>query len=167
MFKLFSGEPFWLTLIEAADKAPAARGLFAPVDNEARSAALDAAAAVKTDGGSARQGGDAFTAELIRRCLLDWEGIGDAKGKPVPCTAETRELAIRDPRLFAAIDAKFVMPALAEEQEKNASGRSPGGNSAGATPAKPTAPRARAAVKTAPSKSTASKPRKAGASGRS
>ena len=78
--------------------------------------------------------------------ILDWEGVGDADGKPVPVTPEAAAALIDVWPLFEAFQARYVAKGLLLDQEKNASAPSPSGTSAGATAtARPVRRRARAA----------------------
>ena len=78
--------------------------------------------------------------------LLDWEGVGDADGKPVPVTPETAAALIDVWPLFEAFQARYVAKGLLLDQEKNVSAPSPSGTSAGATAtARPVRRRARTA----------------------
>lgn len=153
MFQLFSAAPFWVTLIDAAGDKPAVRVQVRPIDRDMRA---DAYAAVRDLDEADRElmAGRVFSDTLLRKAIVEWEGIGDADGKPVPVTSETVELFLRDPVLFPLADRKIVDPALTGEREKNVSSRSPTGTSAGATAVKPTARTARSAAKTARTKST-------------
>jgi hypothetical protein len=78
--------------------------------------------------------------------VLDWEGVGDADGKPVPVTPEATSALIDVWPLFEAFQARYVAKGLLLDQEKNASSLSPSGTSAGATAtARPARRRARTA----------------------
>jgi hypothetical protein len=78
--------------------------------------------------------------------ILDWEGVGDADGKPVSVTPEAASALIDVWPLFEAFQARYVARGLLLDQEKNASSPSPTGTSAGATAtARPVRRRARTA----------------------
>ena len=49
--------------------------------------------------------------------ILDWEGVGDADGKPVPVTPEAAAL-IDVWLLFEALEARYVAKGLLLDQEK-------------------------------------------------
>jgi len=84
---------------------------------------------------------------LARRIVLDWEGVGDADGAPIPVSPEAVDALLDLWPAFEAFQAKVVAKALLLDAEKNASAPSPNGATAGATA---TAPRARGAARTAP-----------------
>ena len=84
---------------------------------------------------------------LARRLVLDWEGVGDADGAPIPVAPEAVDALLDLWPAFEAFQSKVVAKALLLDAEKNASAPSPNGASAGATA---TAPRARRAAPTAP-----------------
>ena len=78
--------------------------------------------------------------------ILDWEGVGDADGKPIPVTAGAAAALMDVWPLFEAFQARYVAKGLLLDQEKNASAPSPSGTSAGATAtARPARRRARTA----------------------
>jgi hypothetical protein len=78
--------------------------------------------------------------------ILDWEGVGDAEGKPVPVTPEAASALIDVWPVFEAFQARYVAKGLLLDQEKNAPSPSPSGTSAGATAiARPVRRRARTA----------------------
>jgi len=84
---------------------------------------------------------------LARRLVLDWDGVGDADGAPIPVSPEAVDALLDLWPAFEAFQAKVVAKALLLDAEKNASAPSPNGATAGATA---TAPRARGAARTAP-----------------
>ena len=84
---------------------------------------------------------------LARRLVLDWEGVGDADGAPIPASPAAVDSLLDLWPAFEAFQAKVVAKALLLDAEKNASAPSPNGGTAGATA---TAPRARGAARTAP-----------------
>ena len=83
---------------------------------------------------------------LARRAVLDWEGVGDAEGKPVPVTPEGIDALLEIWPAFEAFQAAYVAKGLLLEQEKNASSPLPSGPTAGA---KATARPARKPARTA------------------
>lgn len=83
---------------------------------------------------------------VARRVILDWEGVGDAAGNPLPVTPEGIDALLDIWPVFEAFQRDCLAPHLMLDQEKNASAPSPTGISAGATG---TAKRARASAKTA------------------
>ena len=88
----------------------------------------------------------AMAKALARRAVLDWEGVGDAEGRPLPVTPEGINALLDVWPVFEAFQTGYVAKGLVLEQEKNASALSPSGASAGATP---TAPRVRKPARTA------------------
>lgn len=130
----------WLDLL------PGVRARFDPITRGMVRAARRAAAAFLSahpdlDPVAAQDGaGDAFTAELIRLGLREWEGIGDAAGAPLSiATPGAVDQFLAEPLLFDAADARYVEPWVARASEKNASSPSPAGISKPGTRAKTTA----------------------------
>jgi hypothetical protein len=135
-------EPFWL------DLALGVRARFRPVTIAmilvARAAA---AAAFKPDDDDAQVlASVAFTRSIAHAGLIEWEGVGDANGKPVEPLPDAIDALLEHWQLFDAIDRLYVGPALIGADEKNASSPLPSGISAGA---KGTARHARKSVKAA------------------
>ena len=88
----------------------------------------------------------AMAKAVARRAVLDWEGVGDAEGRPLPVTPEGIDALLEVWPIFEAFQIAYVAKGLVLEQEKNASAPSPNGTSAGATAtARPARPRARTA----------------------
>ena len=89
----------------------------------------------------------AFARALARVAILDWEGVGDADGNPIPVSPEAIDALLDLWPLFEAFQTGYVAKGLLLEQEKNASSPLPNGSSAGATdiatPARKSAPTAR------------------------
>lgn len=83
---------------------------------------------------------DATTEELAmimakavaRRAVLDWEGVGDADGNPVPVTPEGIDALLDIWPAFDAFQSAYVAKWLLLEQEKNVYAPLPNGGSAGA-----------------------------------
>ena len=88
----------------------------------------------------------AFARALARVAILDWEGVGDAEGNPIPISPEAIEALLDLWPLFEAFQLAYVSRGLLLEQEKNASALLPSGPLAGASD---TATPARASAKTA------------------
>jgi hypothetical protein len=83
---------------------------------------------------------------VARQAVLDWEGVGDAEGDPLPVTPEGVTALLEVWPIFEAFQLGYVAKGLVLEQEKNVSAPSPSGTSAGAVPtAKPARRRARTA----------------------
>jgi hypothetical protein len=88
-----------------------------------------------------------FGKALAERAILDWEGVGDAEGDPVPVTREGIAALLDIWPIFERFQMGYVARGRELEQEKNASAPSPTGSGAGAKatarPAKGRAPTAR------------------------
>jgi hypothetical protein len=83
---------------------------------------------------------------VARRVVTDWEGVGDADGKPVVVTPEGIDALLDIWPVFEAFQTRCLAPHLMLEAEKNVSSPLPSGTSAGA---KATARPARARARTA------------------
>jgi hypothetical protein len=83
---------------------------------------------------------------VARRVVTDWEGVGDANGKPVPITPDGIDALLDVWPVFEAFQTRCLAPHLMLEAEKNVSSPLPTGTSAGA---KATARPARARARTA------------------
>jgi hypothetical protein len=70
---------------------------------------------------------------LARLVVLDWEGVGDTDGVPVPVTPEGIDALLDILPLFEAFQLRYVSRGLLLEEEKNGSAPSANGTSAGAT----------------------------------
>ena len=75
----------------------------------------------------------AMAKALARLVVLDWEGVGDEAGEPVPVTPDGIDALLDILPLFEAFQLRYVSKGLLLEEEKNASAVSPSGASAGAT----------------------------------
>ena len=75
----------------------------------------------------------AMAKALARLVVLDWEGVGDADGAPVPVTPEGIDALLDVLPIFEAFQLRYVSKGLLLEAEKNGSAPSPNGISAGAT----------------------------------
>jgi len=85
---------------------------------------------------------------VARIAITDWDGIGDAEGKPVSVTPEGVDALLEVWPLFEAFQTKYVNSGFLLDAEKNVSPPLPTGSSAGAAPtAKPARARARTARK--------------------
>ncbi|ARO53823.1 hypothetical protein B2G69_06430 [Methylorubrum zatmanii] len=56
---------------------------------------------------------------LARYAIVEWEGVGSAEGEPVPVTPANVDGLMKVWRAFDAFDRLYVMPVLAEGEEKN------------------------------------------------
>jgi hypothetical protein len=88
----------------------------------------------------------AMAKAVARRAILEWEGVGDDKGDPVPVTPEGIDALLEIWPVFEAFQTGYVAKGLILDAEKNVSAPSPSGPSAGATGI---APRVSGAAKTA------------------
>jgi hypothetical protein len=89
-----------------------------------------------------------FAVTLARLAIVEWEGVGDAKGAPVDPGPETIPALMDIWPIFEAFQTRYVQKGLLLEQEKNASALSQPGSGAGArTTAGPATGRARTARK--------------------
>lgn len=81
----------------------------------------------------------AFSEGVLLEATTAWNGIGDASGKPLPCTRENVARALTDHHFFSRLEVEYVGPIIAREQEKNASTASSAGTTKAATAGKTTA----------------------------
>jgi hypothetical protein len=191
--------PVRVTLADAVGDDPAAVVILAPIEPRMRRRALRAAQLLLERMGVPASDGiegdvlldvsETVSRELLRVGILGIEGIVDeATGAPFALTPDhttrlrtandadrptgTIDDLLADERVFARLDADYVLPDAKRRAEKNASSGSPNGTSTGATPGSATANsparRARrAAAKHARTKPTRCKPTKPKASGTS
>lgn len=141
-----TNEPRWVELI------PGLRVQLRPLTTALMVAAradpaLDLAAA-EVDAGPIATEALALTMAkaLARQAILDWEGVGDAEGHPLPVSPAAIDAALDIWPVFEAFQTIYVSKGLVLDAEKNVSPPLPIGSSAGASA---TAPPARAAAKTA------------------
>lgn len=69
---------------------------------------------------------------VARRVVTDWEGVGDANGKPVPVTPEGIDALLDIWPIFETFQTRCLAPHLMLDAEKNVSSPLPNGTSAGA-----------------------------------
>ena len=133
--------PAWLTL------APGLRLHVAPLTTALMvSARADPAIEALPDTATQEELALAMAKAVARRVVTDWEGVGDANGKPVPVTPEGIDALLDIWPVFEAFQTRCLAPHLMLDAEKNASSPLPSGTSAGATPtARPAKARARTA----------------------
>ena len=170
------------------DLLPGVRVRFAPIGIKAvRAARRAVATALRIDVEDIEEAGDALSRELLRRGILEWEGVGSQDGTPLtpqtrvgvfneagelveddegePVTQAAVELFLRDPTAFEAADRVYVRPWSDRELEKNGLAGSPNGTSE--TPAKATASGSATTAPTAGARPTQkAKPRKPGKAAR-
>ena len=83
---------------------------------------------------------------LARQAILDWEGVGDAEGRPLPISPAAIDALLDVWPVFEAFQTIYVSKGLLLDAEKNVSPPLPIGSSAGAiATARPAKARARTA----------------------
>jgi hypothetical protein len=92
--------------------------------------------------------GDAYSLLLIRQGICEWEGLGDADGKPLAVSPDAIELFLGEEALFDAADVAYVIPEVLRDAEKNGLSASPSGIGAAATQASDTVTSSAAIPKT-------------------
>ena len=128
MLKLdLSNEPVWLDLGHGVrvQRRPLTTALMVAARGDPAVQALGEDA---TDEESAL----VFAKALARVAVLDWEGVGDADGQPIPVSPEAIDALLDLWPLFEAFQTGYVAKGLLLEQEKNASSPLPNGSTAGA-----------------------------------
>lgn len=136
-----SREPSWL------DLGHDVRVRVAPLTTSLMAAARsDPAVAALPEGASNETIAVTMAKALARLVVLEWEGVGDAEGNPVPVTPEGIDALLDILPIFEAFQLRYVSKGLLLEAEKNGSAPSPNGISVGASdiaqPAPDTAPTA-------------------------
>lgn len=120
--------PEWLEL------APGLRLLVAPLTTALMvSARADPSIETLPDDASQEDMALAMAKSVARRAVLDWEGVGDAMGQPMPVTPEGIDALLEIWPVFEAFQTQYVAKGLILDAEKNGSAPSPSGPSAGAT----------------------------------
>lgn len=123
-----SREPIWL------DLGHDVRVRVAPLTTSLMAAARsDPAVAALPEGASNEIIAVTMAKALARLVVLEWEGVGDAEGNPVPVTPEGIDALLDILPIFEAFQLRYVSKGLLLEAEKNGSAPSPSGISAGAT----------------------------------
>ena len=88
----------------------------------------------------------AMAKAVARLALLDWEGVGDEQGEPLPLSPAGVDALLEVWPVFEAFQSQYVARGLMLDAEKNVSAPSPTGPTAGATaiaqPVQAAAPRA-------------------------
>ncbi|MDT8855189.1 hypothetical protein RNZ50_09215 [Paracoccaceae bacterium Fryx2] len=79
----------------------------------------------------------AFAKALARLAILDWEGVGDADGVPLPPSEAAIDALLDLWPLFEAFQTQYVAKGLLIDAEKNGFAPLPSGPSAGVTPIAP------------------------------
>ena len=123
-----SREPSWL------DLGHDVRVRVAPLTTSLMAAARsDAAVAALPEGASNETIAVTMAKALARLVVLEWEGVGDVEGNPVPVTPEGIDALLDILPIFEAFQLRYVSKGLLLESEKNGSAPSPNGTSVGAT----------------------------------
>ncbi len=128
MLKLdLSNEPVWLDLGHGVrvQLRPLTTALMVAARNDPAVQALP-------EDASDEESALAFARALARVAVLDWEGVGDAEGNPIPVSPEAIEALLDLWPIFEVFQTGYVAKGLLLEQEKNASSPLPSGSSAGA-----------------------------------
>jgi hypothetical protein len=73
-----------------------------------------------------------FAKAIAARAIVDWEGVGDADGVPIPVSPEAIDALLDLWPIFEKFQTAYVAKGLELEAEKNVSPPSPIGSSAGA-----------------------------------
>ena len=133
--------PEWL------DLAPGLRLLVGPLTTALMvSARADPVVEAMPEGSGTEELALAMAKAVARPAVLDWEGVGDADGKPVQVSPEGIDALLDIWPVFEAFQTRCLAPHLMLDAEKNASAPSPNGTSEGA---KATATPAKARARTA------------------
>lgn len=74
-----------------------------------------------------------FAGALARHAVVDWEGVGDVDGNPLPVSDEGIEALLLLWPIFEAFNLFYVSRGMLLDAEKNGSAPSPTGTSVGAT----------------------------------
>ena len=118
-------EPYWL------DLAPRVRIRVRPCTTALVMAArAGMTTSDEADDDNAR--GAALLKALAQAAILDWEGIGDEAGAPIPPSPERIDALLDLYPAFRAFETAYFLPALVLDAEKNASAPAPNGTSAAA-----------------------------------
>ena len=132
--------PQWL------DLAPGLRLLVGPLTTALMvSARADIAIESLPEAASTEELALAMAKAVARRAILEWDGVGNADGDPVPVSPEGIDALLEIWPVFEAFQTQYVAKGLILDAEKNVSAPSPSGPSAGATGTAPHAHPARAA----------------------
>ena len=103
-------EPLSTAVMMAARSDPAVRAI------AGKDADLDRAA----DPGRDDQVAVIVAKAVARIVVQDWEGVGDANGKPLPVTPDGIDALLDIWPIFEAFQTRYIAGALILEQEKNA-----------------------------------------------
>jgi len=120
--------PAWLTL------APGLRLHVAPLTTALMvSARADPTIEAMPDTATPEELALAMAKAVARRAILDWEGVGDDAGNPMPVTPAGIDALLEVWPIFEAFQTRYIARGLILDAEKNVSAPLPSGPSAGAT----------------------------------
>ena len=126
--------PQWLEL------APGLRLLVGPLTTALMvSARADMAIETLPETATTEELALAMAKAVARRAILEWEGVGNVDGDPVPVSPEGIDALLEIWPVFEAFQTGYVAKGLILDAEKNVSAPSPSGPSAGATGIAPSA----------------------------
>jgi hypothetical protein len=74
-----------------------------------------------------------FAKAIAARAIVDWDGVGDEDGTPIPVSPEAIDALLDLWPIFEKFQTAYVAKGLELEAEKNVSTPSPTGSSVGAT----------------------------------
>jgi hypothetical protein len=74
----------------------------------------------------------AFAKAIAARAIIDWEGVGDADGSPIPVNPAAIDALLDLWPIFEKFQTAYVAKGLELEAEKNVSAPLPSGSTAGA-----------------------------------
>lgn len=74
-----------------------------------------------------------FAKAIAARAIVDWEGVGDTDGAPIPVSSDAIDALLDLWPIFEKFQTAYVAKGLELEAEKNVSPPSPTGSSVGAT----------------------------------
>ena len=135
-------QPYWLDIV------PGVRFRLAPVGTAVITAARrDPAVMALPEDAPDEHAALAMARAIGAVAILEWEGIADAGGSPVPPTRENVAAVMDIYPIFEKFQLEYVAKGLVLESEKNASAPLPNGTSEGAPD---TVPPARRSAKIAP-----------------
>ncbi len=133
-----SNEPVWLTLLDGV------RVKVRPFTSAAffagQSAMRTVAVSEMPDDQAQGLRGLAFVKALARFAIIEWEGVLDVDGEPVPVTPAAIDALMDVWQAAATFEAQYQRPVETLVAEKNGSGAAPSGISAAGSTTAPSAP---------------------------
>lgn len=126
-------EPYWLELPLGVrlQVVPMSTPLMARVQAERAEDGADAEGEASGTPSPA-EANLSFVKAVARHAILDWDGVGDEKGKPAPVEAAYVDALLDEYPIYRAFQAEYVSTGMALVQEGNGSAPSPNGTSAAA-----------------------------------